>query len=159
MIKKVSRLLRIKEIKEEEALRALQLKRHELSKAEADLVRSQEEVDESKRTYEMREDAIYQAIIGETIQQNDIDKTKARVVALANEHQGLIDKMTRMIHVVERIKGEVAKAVDHHARCVRVKDKYVHLRKTMLEQKLIEETAREDNEIEELFAKPIRRAG
>jgi hypothetical protein len=157
MIKKISRLLRIKEIKEEEALRALQAKRRELSNAELDKVKAEEAVAESKRTYEAREDAIYQQILGATIKQNAIDDTKAKVVALAGEHQALIDDVTRMIHVIERLKGEVRQAVEHHARCVRIKDKYVHLRSKMLEQKLMEETAREDGEIEELFAKPIRK--
>jgi hypothetical protein len=156
MIKKIKRLLRVKELKEEEALRLVQARRRELAEAEKALLEAIDVRDQSAKTYDARETRIYDQIMGLVIGQLKIDDTKAQVLALAKQHQELVDDVTRMEHVVDGRKAELAKAVENHASCVKIRDKYVFLKDKMVSEALAESEAKEESEIEELFSKGIQ---
>ncbi len=156
MIKKIKRLLRVKELKEEEALRLVQAKRRELLAAETALSDAIDTRDASAKTYDARETLIYNEIMGLVIGQLKIDDTKAQVLALARQHQELVDDVTRMEHVVDGRKAELAKAVENHASSMKIRDKYIFLKDKMVSEALAEGEAREESEIEELFSKGIQ---
>ena len=156
MIKKIKRLLRVKELKEEAALRVVQTRRREVIDAENALQKAMDVRDQSAKTYDARETRIYDEIMGLVIGQLKIDDTKANVLALAKQHQELIDDVTRMEHVVDGRKAELLKALETHASAVKIRDKYVFLKDKMVSEALAESEAREESEIEELFSKGIQ---
>ena len=156
MIKKIKRLLRVKELKEEEALRIVQTKRRALTEAEAALLEAISIRDQSAKTYDVRESRIYDQIIGHVVGQSKIDDTKALVLSLAKQHQELIDDVTRMEHVVDGRRNDLALAVDDHAKALKIKDKYVFLKDKMVSEALAESEAKEESEVEELFTKGIQ---
>jgi tetratricopeptide (TPR) repeat protein len=151
--KKLRTLLKIKERKEDEALRNVQLRRRALSEAEEDLLKAIEAERESLRTYPAREDAIYDSIMGVLVKQEKIDEMKSKLAALARQHQELVDDVTRMQQVVARRKSELAEAIEQYNKARRVKEKYVLILEKMATEALLAEDMREEGEVEELFAK------
>ena len=77
MIKKIKRLLRVKELKEEAALRVVQTRRREVIDAENALQKAMDVRDQSAKTYDARETRIYDEIMGLVIGQLKIDDTSA----------------------------------------------------------------------------------
>ncbi len=157
MIPKLRRLLKIKDMKEQEALRLLQAKRRALSAVERELEQAVADCAESARTYPEREEAVYDQIMRRVVDQGEIDDMKGDLVKLEQAHQEFVDAVTRMRHVVERTRNEVEAAKRSHATTIRVRDKYIHLVATAVAEKTAEDDAREENEIEELFAKPMKK--
>ena len=157
MIRKIARLLKIKEMREQEALRLVQIKRRALSEAEAERDRAVEIRDDGKRTYPEREQAVYDTVMGRVVAQDAVEDMKAGLVRLAETQQELEDEVTRMEHVVARFRRELAEAREAHAAATRAKEKYVFLLGHVREIVLAEAEAREEGEVEELFAKPMRK--
>ena len=67
MIKQMKVLLRVKELKQDQAFRAMQAKRVQVAQAKAATERARAAVEESRRTYAAREDAIYAEILGTVV--------------------------------------------------------------------------------------------
>ena len=153
MTKRLRTLLKIKERKEDEALRKMQLCRRELFEAEEDLRNAIRVERESLRTYPAREDAIYGTIMGVLVKQEKIDEMKGKLTALAREHQELVDEVTRMQQVVARRKSELANAIERYNKARRVKEKYVLILDRMVAEALLAQDMREESEVEELFSK------
>ncbi len=156
MIRKIARLLKIKDMREQEALRLVQVKRRALREAEAELDRAVEIRDESVRSYPEREQAVYDTVMGRIVAQDAVEDMKAGLVRLAETHQEVVDEVTRMEHVVARFRRELSDAREAHAAAVRAKEKYVFLHGHVRDLMLAEAEAREEGEVEELFAKPMR---
>ena len=156
MIRKIARLLKIKEMREQEALRLLQIKRRALADAETARAEAVSIRDESSRTYPDREQAVYDTVMGRVVEQDAVEDMKAALVRLAEAHQELEDEVTRMDHVVDRFRRELRAAREAHAAAVRAKEKYVFLHGHVRDIALAEAEAREEGEVEELFSKPMR---
>jgi hypothetical protein len=157
LIRKIARLLKIKEMREQDALRLVQLKRRALTEAEAERDEAVRIRDESERTYPEREQAVYDTVMGRVVAQDAVEDMKAALVRLAESRQELEDEVTRMNHVVERFRRELQEARALHAAAVRAKEKYVFLHGHVRDLMLAETEAREEGEVEELFAKPMRK--
>lgn len=157
MIRAITALHRIKLNKREQALKTLQLKRQQKREAEANLLRAREAVIESKRTLPARIDAVYEPVYGTICDQGDLDDLRGQVVQLEAEHQLLVDAEARAAHIDQRLAGEVAQAIEAYAQADRIQEKYAVLKADMLAEIAAEAEAKEDAEVEDLFAKASRR--
>lgn len=153
MIGQMTTLLRLKTLKEEQALRALQAKRRQVADGEAAVEAAKQSVAASAATLGTREDAIYAGILGRVVNLGDLDDTRGAVVDLERGHTRLTDTAERAAHTLHRLNGELDTAVGTHRTASRVRDKYAILRDDLRGQADAEASAREEGEIEELFTK------
>src|SRR6478752_2073654 len=102
MIAQMRTLLRVKDLKLEQAERAMQTKRAQRDAARREREEAARIVEESARTYAAREDAIYDEIMGREIGQDVVDETRGRVVQLEKAHAALNDDLERALHVEAR---------------------------------------------------------
>lgn len=153
MIGQLKILLRVKQLKEEQALRTMQKKRQELREAQVALDEKRAIVDESRRTLPAREDAIYAEIIGKRTDLGGIDETKGKVLRLEADHQRLVDEAERARHVMLRIEGELDAATKAYQKALKDRDKYVILTEEVTTAIAAELGLAEENEIEDLFSR------
>ena len=153
MIGQMQVLLRLKTMKEEQALRALQAKRRQVADGESAMERVQRIVAESEATLEAREDALYEGILGQVVGLDALDDTRGAVVDLEKGHARLTDAAERAAHTLHRLNGELETSVQTHRAATRVRDKYTIIRDDLRGQAEMEATAKEENEVEELFSK------
>ena len=158
MIKQMRILLRVKELKQDQAFRAMQVKRGRVEAAREATRRAREIVAESARTYRAREDAIFDAVMGRVIDREAIDGTHAAVVQLEKDHTALKDAVERAIHVEHRLEKELEEAVALYRAAVKVRDKYLFLTDDMQQKADAEADGKEEEEIEDLFSRPPARA-
>lgn len=158
MIKQMKVLLRVKELKQEQAFRAMQAKRVQVAQARAAAERAGDAVAESRRTYGAREDAIYAEILGTVVDSGEIDALHGRVLQLEKDHQGLKDQVERAIHVEARLEGELEVVVAGYKAAVKVRDKYTVITDDMTLTAATEAEYREEMEVEDMFSRPRRKA-
>lgn len=158
MIAQLKMLLRVKELKHDQALRAMQAKRQELDAARSAVLLAKARVEESASTYEAREDAIYAEVLGHVIDMDDVDATQGRVVQLEKDHTQLKDALERAIHVEARIEKELEEATAAYAAAVRKRDKFALLKSDA--QHTLDAAAeyKEEAEVEDIFARPRAKA-
>ena len=158
MISQIRVLLRLKEMKHDKALREMQLKREELDAAISARMRCRQEVEESLATYDAREDAIYEDVIGAVIDMDAVDVAHGRVVQLEKDHGKLDDAFERALHVEARVEGELEQATEAYRTAMRVRDKFVLLERDAQEAETAREEYKEEVEVEDLFSRPRRSA-
>lgn len=152
MIGQMTVLLRLRRLKEEQALRAVQAKRREVVDGEAALATARRTVAESAASLPTREDSIYRAIIGTVVDPDRLDDTRGQVVALQQAHKRLEDAAERADYVLHRLRTELQAAVDHHQRAMRMTEKYTLVRTDLVEQAEAVATLAEENEVDEMFS-------
>ncbi|MBR0988364.1 type III secretion system stalk subunit SctO [Bradyrhizobium liaoningense] len=157
MIEQLKLLLRLKELKQDRALRAVNTKRIEASAALTELGRAQSHVSDSERTLPEREDAIYEPIIGRVIGHDEIEETKGRLWQLESQHARLVDASERAVHVHARLERQLKDAVAAHRQSMKERDKYSMLTDTVRDQVRSEATYRDEIEIEDMFSSRRRR--
>lgn len=145
-------LLRVKELREEQAFRTLTARRRLLAEAEAELAQAEAIVAASAATLRAREDAIYEEILRKVVDLNAVEDTKGKVLLLEKEHGLLLDARERAAHVVRRRKDELAAAVKHHRQCQKNKDKYIIITDEISHVLLAEATLKEETEVEDTFS-------
>lgn len=146
-------LLRIKQLREEQAFRALQLKRSQVTEGEGRVARAQKEVLESKRTLPAREDAIYVELIGHIVEPDAFDEARAKVVDLEKAHARLEDELERARHVLARLQEELEAALAAHRAALKARDKYDIIIDELQREALALVDAKEEVEIEDLFSR------
>lgn len=154
MIGQLKTLHRVKSLKEEQALRALQAKRRQVEDGRAALARAEAAEAESRRTLGSREDAIYAAVLGRVVDRDALDDTRAAVVSLERDHARLTDGVERAAHVLARLDGELTASATAHRTSVRARDKYAMLLDDAGAAVRSAAEAAEESEIEDLFAVP-----
>jgi hypothetical protein len=154
MIGQMIVLLRVKELKQDQAFRAMRAKRTELEEATLVTQQADARVRESEATLEAREDAIYAEVLGQVVDLGGVDETRGKVVQLEKDHERLKDALERAAHVQARLEAEYEKVYDHYRQCLKVRDKYVIITDEM--KKEVEETAnaKEETEVEDLYTRP-----
>jgi len=154
MIGQMLTLRRVKELRQEQAFRAMRIKREEFDTAVQATQKAKDIVDESAATLPSREDAIYAEVLGSVIDLDQIEETRGKVVALEKEHTLLKDDLERASHVQARVEGELNTATDHYKQSTKAHDKYVIITDNLKQE--IEEAAnyKEETEIEDLFSRP-----
>jgi hypothetical protein len=153
MIGQLKTLLRVKQLKEDQALRTMQKKRQDLRDAQIAVDERRGVMEESRRTLRAREDAIYQEIIGTRTNVDGIEETKAKVLRLEADHQILVDDVERARHVMMRIEKELQEATNIYNKCVKDRDKYQILTTEVGATIAAELGLAEENEIEDLFSR------
>lgn len=157
MIEQLKLLLRLKELKEDRALRAVSTKRIEVSAALAELDRAKGHVRDSERTLPEREDAIYEPIIGRVIDHDKIEETKGLLWQLENQHAKLVDASERAVHVHARLDRQLKDAVAAHRQSMKERDKYSLLTGTIGDEVRGQAAYRDEIEIEDMFSSRSRR--
>lgn len=153
MIIQLRILLRVKQLKESQALRAMQKKRQDVIDATRVVEEKQAIVDQSARTLEARQDAVYQEILGRIIDIGDIDEAKGKVLRLEADHQVLIDDAERARHVKARLERELEEATIAYRKAVKDREKYDILAESVTAEIAAEQGLAEENEIEDLFSR------
>lgn len=151
MIGQLKVLLRVKSVKEEQALRALQAKRRQVEDGKVAVASARKREADSKATLSRREDAIYDAILGQVVDLDALDDTRAAVVTLEKDHARLTDNVERAVHVLSRLDKELEGSITSHRFASRVKDKYTLLLDDAREKAETASSVAEENEVEELF--------
>lgn len=159
MIAQMKTLLRVKDLKLEQAERAMQAKRAQRDAARLEREQAAETVAESTRTYVAREDAIYDDIMGREIGQDVVDETRGRVVQLEKSHAALKDELDRALHVEARLEQELIAATAAFFAAQRARDKFTIITDGLQQAANALVEGREEVEVEDLFARPRRRAG
>jgi hypothetical protein len=158
MIGQLSVLLRVKQLKEEQAFRAMNAKRQQVAEALAAVDAARIRMDYSASTLPAREDAIYDEILQRVVGLTAIDEAKARVVALEKEHAKLVDAHERAAHIHAKLVEELQVVVQAYRKTVKDRDKYVILTDELRAEHNAQLSQREETEIEDIFSTRRRRA-
>jgi len=158
MIAQLKVLLRVKNLKLDQALRAMLVKRQQHEAAVAATARARAALAESEATYAAREDAIYTEILRMVVDQGEVDETRGRVVQLEKDHMALKDDVERALHVEARVESELDAAVARYNHAMRVRDKFAIITDDVKRELEAVQEAREEIEIEDLFSKRRKQA-
>lgn len=156
MIAQFRTLGQVKQLREDKALRALEKARSALVEAEARARALEEEVVQSAASLPERERAVYRPVLNQKVGLPDLDDAKEQVLELVNEHRALCDKRDRALEYVKRCQTRLEEARQELRRRQAETEKIETLLAEMMETAEAEEVAREDAEIEDLFARPRR---
>jgi len=150
MIQQMRTLLRLKELKEKDSLRVVNLRRQGLAAATEAAEQAAARVVASKAAFIRRENAVYEKVIGRVVDLIEIEEIKAKVVALEKQHEILIDESQRADHVKARAEVDLEAALAALRKSMKDKDKYVILTDDLKQIADDEASLREETEIEDL---------
>lgn len=159
MISQFVVLTRVKRLREDKALEALQRARREVAEAEERLAALTAEVEESARTLPARTKAVFDEIMGEVTDMTGLDATKEKALGLERAHLKLIDRKERAAHVLQKRKDAAAEAATAYRAAQREHEKYADLLADMKTEAANEAIAKEEVEVEDLFTRPRQRIG
>jgi Type III secretion protein YscO len=158
MIGQLKVLLRIKELREQQAFRIVHAKRRAVADAVSAIETADKKVRENTATLPAREDAIYRGIIGRVVDYDKIEQTKGEVLVLEREHAKLVDVLERATHVRARLEKELTEAVEAHRKTVKDRDKYIVLTEEVSSELRAQTDHREESEVEDIFSSRRRRS-
>ncbi len=156
MIDKLKTLLKVKQLKEAEALKQMQMKRVKEREAKAAAERSRIIVEESAATIEPRSDALYAEIMNRIIDLRDLDDLKLRLIAIQKDHDRLKDKLQRDEVAHDKADSALKDAIRDHDQKVRAAQKYEILTANLSSVLRLRLESAEEAEIED---RVTRRAG
>lgn len=154
MIRQFRMLGKVKSLREDKALRALQKARTILRDAEARLAQLEDEVTQSASTLPARERALFLPVLGQTVGMPDIDDVKENVLALHRDHQALEDRRDRARDHVLRCEQALAAARAELRMRQQDTEKITTVTTELVAAADAEQTAREEIEIEDAFSRP-----
>lgn len=154
MIRQFRMLGKVKALREDKALRALQKARAVLRDAEARLAQLEQEVAESAASLPRRERALFDPVIGQTVGMPDIDEVKEDVLALHRDHQSLEDRRDRARDHVLRCEQALAAARIELRMRQQDTEKITTVTGELVAAADAEQAAREEIEIEDAFSRP-----
>lgn len=157
MIGQMKTLLHVKKLKEEQALTAMQVKRQQLEVARRRRIGAEADVAESAATLPVRENAIYAEIMGEVVDQSEIDRTKGRIVRLEKDHTALKDIAERCRHIEHGLEGELETLTLAYRHAQKKRDKFQIVTDDLVLAAATEAEHKEEVEIEDLFSRPRAR--
>jgi hypothetical protein len=158
MIGQLKVLLRIKELREQQAFRVVHAKRRAVADAVSAMATADEKAKENAATLPAREDAIYRGIIGRVVDYDKIEETKGEMLVLEREHAKLVDAFDRATHVHARLEKELNVAVEAHRKTTKDRDKYIMLTEEVSSQFRAQTAHREESEVEDNFSSRRRRS-
>lgn len=154
MIKQFRMLQKVKRLREDKALRALEKARTALREAETRRERLARELAESRQTLPDRERALYAPVLGQTVSMGRIDDAAQDVLALREGHHRLADRHDRAGDAVVRAQQKLEAA----RRDLRMRQQEVEKIDTVTDDMVwtleAESVAREELEIEDAFSRP-----
>lgn len=154
MIAQFRMLQKVKRLREDKALRALEKARSVLREAEARRDQLAEELAASRRTLPDRERAVYTPVLGERIGMQRIEEAVQDVLVLRETHHRLADRHDRAGDAVVRARQKL----DAARRELRMRQQEVEKIDTVTDDMVwaveAEGVAREELEIEDAFSRP-----
>lgn len=157
MIGQMKALLRIKELKQEQALKAMRAAKAQLERAREATQRAFEAAEAFRVTIPAREQAAYDKVLRRIVNLDGLDDVRAEIVGIEKEHTALRDEWDRARQIEARRQEERDAAGAAYRAAVRNRDKYITITETMQTEAEEEAALREETEIEDLFARPARR--
>lgn len=151
-------LLKVKRLKEAQALKELAARRRAAEAAARETEAARERERDSARTLPIREDAIYARVMGEVLDLGRLDETRGEVVALERAHRRLCDDTERAVHVEARAREAMEAARKVRLERQRHVDKYVIITDVRAAEREEAVERAEEVEIEDQFSRPRRRA-
>ncbi len=145
---------KVKALREDKALRALQKARAVLREAEERLARLERELAESLASLPARERGLFVPVLGRTVGMGDIDTVKEQVLDLHRTHHDLQDSRDRARDHVKRCAQALQAARDELRLRQQDSEKIVTVTNELAAQIEAEQTAREEIEIEDAFSRP-----
>jgi hypothetical protein len=149
MIDKLKMLLKVKKLKEAEALKLMQMQRVKEREARSAAARSRIIVEENAATLEPRSDALYAEIMGKTIDLNCLDELKLRLIGMQKDHDRLKDKLQRDELAHEKADSALKLAIRDHDERVRASQKYEILTDDLMGTIIRQREHAEEAEIED----------
>lgn len=159
MITQFRTLGKVKALREDKALRALQKARVILREAEERLAALEAEVADSRATLPARERALFTPVLGQTVGMPAIDEVKENVLDLHRQHQALEDRRDRARDHVKRCEQALEAARKELRMRQQDSEKITTVTNELVEALTIEQLAREEIEIEDAFARPKPKPG
>lgn len=159
MMDQIKMLLRVKQLKEEQAFRTVNVKRQQVVVARQQVEAAERAIADSAAELPAKEAAVWAEIMRRVIALDDIDTVKLKIKTLQDAHQRLVDAGARARHVLARAENELAEAVATHKQAVKTRDKYVVLRDDVVAEFQALQDQKEEAEVEDLFSTPRRRVG
>lgn len=156
MISQMRALLRLKELKQERALSAMHAKRAQLAQARMETARALEIAESFKAEMPARENCIYDEVIGQIVGMDGIDTVREKLAKLLQQYTDLKDDWERAREIEARLEKELLQATEAYRLAIRDRDKYITIVETMQKEAIEAADAREEIEIEDLFARPAR---
>jgi hypothetical protein len=154
MMQQYRMLQKVKKLREDKALRALQSARAKLREANERHAMLIEEVKQGAANLPARERAVYDKILGKTVGMGAIDDAKDEVMHILAEHQKIVDRRDRAADRVVRAKERLIEAQKDLKRRQQEVEKIDTV--TDEKQREVDEEAemKEETEIEDLFSRP-----
>lgn len=156
MIAQFRTLGKVKQLREDKALRALEKARAALTEAKSRASELEQEVARSAASLPERERAVYRPVLNRTVTMPDLDDAKVKVLALITDHRAVCDRRDRALEYVIRCEKRLEEARLHLRQRQAETEKIGTLLNEMLETADAEAIAQEEAEIEDLFARPQR---
>lgn len=154
MITQFRMLGKVKKLREDKALRALQKARTVLREAEERLAMLEVEVAQSAASLPARERALFVPVLGQTVGMPDIDVVKGKVLELHQQHHELEDRRDRARDHVKRCE----QALEAARKDLRIRQQDVEKIGTVTDELVsardADLLAREEIEIEDAFSRP-----
>ena len=143
-------LLRIKIFREEEAELDLLKKKHDLSLKEKQLLKARSELEEYKKYSQNKEIELYEDLCSRLVVQKDIDNVSIEIQLMKDE----LSKHEEQVDSAKEHRNEAALAVNQakivHQEAVRMREKFMEIRKIQESERKIELDRIEDIEMEEV---------
>lgn len=152
-------LAKVKSLREQKALEALQKARRDELDGERKVQRLTEELAESARTLPDRIHALFQEIIGTPVSLDEIDAVKARAAQLDADHQKIADRKARAEHTLLTLRERTRAALAAYKAAQIDREKYDDLIRDLKTELMAAATAAEEVEVEDLFSRPRMMSG
>lgn len=150
MIRQFRAICRIKELREEKLQRAVEVKRRDIREAEQAHIEAERRARENELRMIEREKAIYARLLGKVSSPARFERAKAKVRALEEEQQGLVEAVRAAQQAIKRLNEELEVLREEHRSATIDRDKYhTTKRKLELELRMAAEAA-EEVDLEEL---------
>jgi hypothetical protein len=124
MITQFASLFRVKQLREEKLLVAVEGKRRTVAEAEGHLERTRLRVAENRRAMAERERAIYARLIGRVTTTQRLERAKDFVRKLERDHQRLVDEERQADAALARLREELRDLRVRHRQSLVERDKY-----------------------------------
>jgi predicted nucleic acid-binding Zn-ribbon protein len=147
----LKRLHRLKEQKQEFALKAVEAMRGDVERARADLTAAQDALHASTASYGGRVDALYAPLLGTTTDLSAIEAVEGRIAELDLEHERLADNLNEASDYLVDLEERLQDLSAAYAEAARTTDKFAQLLGGITIEVRKEEERLEEIEIEEGF--------
>jgi len=143
-------LLRIKIFREEKAELDLLKKKYDLSSKEKQLLKSRSDLEEYKEYFQKKEIELYEDLCSRLVVQKDIDNVSIEIQQMKNE----LSTHEERVESAKEQRNEAALVVSQakivHQEAVRMREKFMEIRKIQDSERKIELDRVEDIEMEEV---------